>query len=228
MEKRQGSPEDIAKYGPLPEVQMERRTKVRGLLAFVSTTNDGKKRMRFVNRDFNAAVNIRRCAAIEKRPPQQTRENFVGQPLKVQLYEKKLKPVVGGLPRKAGMRLPVSWRLLVRGAFAATTVHHWRQRFSFQRRLLLAVSMASALAAGVNPVDLARREMSFYADLFQKMTDSCFRKCVTRYHDGELQTGEGVCVDRCVFKYMGAVQRIGELLQEGQPMPAAGGAPSVQ
>jgi len=61
-----------------------------------------------------------------------------------------------------------------------------------------------------------------------KRTDSCFRKCVTRYHDGELQTGEGVCVDRCVFKYMGAVQRIGELLQEGQPMPAAGGAPSVQ
>jgi hypothetical protein len=70
MEKCQGSPEDIAKYGPLPEVQMERRTKVRGLLAFVSTTNDGKKRMEFVNRDFNAAINIRRCAVMEKRPPQ--------------------------------------------------------------------------------------------------------------------------------------------------------------
>lgn len=83
--------------------------------------------------------------------------------------------------------------------------------------------MSSAIAAGVHPVDLARREMSFYADLFQKMTDSCFRKCVTRYHDAELQTGEGVCVDRCVFKYMGAVQRIGELLQEGQPAPPVGG-----
>jgi import inner membrane translocase subunit TIM10 len=87
--------------------------------------------------------------------------------------------------------------------------------------------LSSAIAAGVHPVDLARREMSFYADLFQKMTDSCFRKCVTRYHDGELQTGEGVCVDRCVFKYMGAVQRIGELLQEGQPAPAMSGATSV-
>ncbi|KAK4533712.1 hypothetical protein CCYA_CCYA18G4594 [Cyanidiococcus yangmingshanensis] len=84
--------------------------------------------------------------------------------------------------------------------------------------------MSSAIAAGVHPVDLARREMSFYADLFQKMTDSCFRKCVTRYHDAELQTGEGVCVDRCVFKYMGAVQRIGELLQEGQPAPSMGGS----
>jgi len=67
---------------------MERRPKVRGLLALVSTTNDGKKRMEFVNRDFNAAINIRRCAVMENRPPQQTRENFKGQPLKVELYEK--------------------------------------------------------------------------------------------------------------------------------------------
>jgi len=69
MEKCQRSPEDIKKFGPLTEEQMERRAKVRGLPAFVSTTNDGKKRMEFVNRDFNAAINIRRCAVLEKRPP---------------------------------------------------------------------------------------------------------------------------------------------------------------
>jgi len=49
MEKRQRSPEEIAKYGPLTEEQMERRAKVRGLLALVSTTNDRKKWMEFVN-----------------------------------------------------------------------------------------------------------------------------------------------------------------------------------
>jgi hypothetical protein len=45
MEKCQRSPEDIKKYGPLTEEQMERRAKVRGLLALISTTSDGKKRM---------------------------------------------------------------------------------------------------------------------------------------------------------------------------------------
>jgi len=77
MEKCQRSPEDIEKYGPLTEEQMETRAKVRGLLALVSTTSDGKKRMEFVNRDFNAAINIRRCAVLESRPPALTRENFV-------------------------------------------------------------------------------------------------------------------------------------------------------
>jgi len=48
---------------------MERRAKVRGLLALGSTINC-KKRMEFVNRDFNAAINIRRCAVLEKRPPE--------------------------------------------------------------------------------------------------------------------------------------------------------------
>jgi len=90
METCQRSPEDIAKYGPLTEEQLERMAKVRGLLTSVSTTNDGKKRMEFVNRDFNSAINIKRCAVMETRPPALTRRNFVGQPLKVELYEKKI------------------------------------------------------------------------------------------------------------------------------------------
>jgi hypothetical protein len=68
MEKCQRSPEAIKKYGPLTEEQMQRRAKVRGLLASVSTTSDGKNRKEFVNRDFNAAINIRRCAVMETRP----------------------------------------------------------------------------------------------------------------------------------------------------------------
>jgi len=91
MEKCQRSPEDIKKYGPLTEEQMERRAKVRGLLALVSTTSDGKKRMEFVNRDFDAAINIRKCAVLETRPPESTRMNFIGQPSKLELYEKNWK-----------------------------------------------------------------------------------------------------------------------------------------
>ena len=100
MEKCQRSPEEIAKYGPLTEEQMERMAKVRGLLALTSTTKDGRKRMEFVNRGFHAAINVRRCAAMEKRPSESTRGNFIAQPLKVAVYEKKLKPVVGGRSKK--------------------------------------------------------------------------------------------------------------------------------
>jgi hypothetical protein len=70
MEKCQRSPEEIAKYGPQTEKQMQRMAKVRGLLALVSTTSNDKKRMEFVNRDFNAAINIRRCAVLGNRPPE--------------------------------------------------------------------------------------------------------------------------------------------------------------
>jgi hypothetical protein len=39
--------------------------------------------------------------------------NFIGQPLKVELYEKKLEAVVGGRSKKTGRRLRVSWRRFV-------------------------------------------------------------------------------------------------------------------
>jgi len=70
MEKCQRSFEEIAKYGPMTGEQMERRANVRGLLALVSTVNGNEKRMEYVNRDFNAALNIRKCAVLEKRPPE--------------------------------------------------------------------------------------------------------------------------------------------------------------
>jgi len=74
MEKCQRSPEEIAKYAPLTEERMERRANVRGLLALVSTTSNGMKRMEFVNRDFNAAISIRKYAVLENRTPELTRE----------------------------------------------------------------------------------------------------------------------------------------------------------
>jgi len=81
---------------------MERRAKVRGLLASVSTTSDGKKRMEFVKRGFNAAINLRRCAVLENKPPEWTRRNLVGQSLKGELYERKLESVVGSQSKKTG------------------------------------------------------------------------------------------------------------------------------
>jgi len=53
---------------------------------------------------------------LETRPPKLTRENFVGEPLMVILYGKKLEPLVGCRSEKTGRRLHVSWTLFVWGA----------------------------------------------------------------------------------------------------------------
>ena len=45
---------------------------------------------------------------LETRPPEQTRELFVEQSLKVELYEKKWEAVVDGRSKKTGRRLHVS------------------------------------------------------------------------------------------------------------------------
>lgn len=110
MEKRQRIPEDVRKYGALTEEQMGRRAKVRGLFA-LPCTGGGKKRMESVSRDLIAAISIRRCAVLKKRPAEQTRANFAGQPFSVEMYREMLKPTEAGRSRKTGRRLRVDIHL---------------------------------------------------------------------------------------------------------------------
>jgi len=42
----------------------------------------------FVNQDLNAAINITRCAVMEKRLSELTRQIFVRQPFTVDLYKR--------------------------------------------------------------------------------------------------------------------------------------------
>jgi hypothetical protein len=64
-------------HGERTEQPMPQRALVRGLL-LLDTTVSAMKRSEFVNRDFNAAMNIRRCALLKTRPPELTRANFEG------------------------------------------------------------------------------------------------------------------------------------------------------
>ena len=45
------------------------------------------------------------------------------------------------------------------------------------------------------------------------MATACQKKCVpAKYKDSELQKGEGVCLDRCVAKYIEIHDKIGKKL----------------
>jgi RNase P subunit RPR2 len=85
------------------------------------------------------------CGAGEKTS-RDDKSGLVGQPLNVELYEKKLKPAVGGRSRKTGRRLHVSWKRYVERAFPATTVHG-RRRATFEQRFAVTTNDALKTAA---------------------------------------------------------------------------------
>lgn len=81
------------------------------------------------------------------------------------------------------------------------------------------VAMAGLAPGGGGAMDEAQMklmqdlEVEVMADLFNRMTAVCHRKCVpTRYRDSELSKGESVCLDRCVAKYLDVHERIGQKL----------------
>jgi hypothetical protein len=103
----QRSPGDTEKYGALTQEQMAMNgARVRGLPALVRSIR-GKNRIEFLYRDFNAALDIRRCAMLESRSPGLTRTNFKEQPRRAKLHKENLNPVVGGQSRKTEKRLYV-------------------------------------------------------------------------------------------------------------------------
>jgi import inner membrane translocase subunit TIM10 len=63
--------------------------------------------------------------------------------------------------------------------------------------------------------------MEMYADLFQKISGTCFEKCASRKHrDQDLALGEMACTDRCVSKYMEAMEKVGAVLQQANESQA--------
>ena len=60
---------------------------------------------------------------------------------------------------------------------------------------------------------VAELEMEMMADMYNRMTSACQRKCVPpKYREADLSKGESVCLDRCVSKYLEVHERIGKKL----------------
>jgi len=50
-------------------------------------------------------------------------------------------------------------------------------------------------------------------NMYLRMSDMCWRKCVTSFKDSTFSPGEALCVERCVIKYMDAQLRVYEKLR---------------
>ncbi|TVU44330.1 hypothetical protein EJB05_03766, partial [Eragrostis curvula] len=49
---------------------------------------------------------------------------------------------------------------------------------------------------------MAEKEMEYRVDLFNRLTQTCFNKCIEkRYKESELNMGENSCIDRCVSNF---------------------------
>lgn len=57
-----------------------------------------------------------------------------------------------------------------------------------------------------------------------RLSQSCIKKCIPKdYREGELNKGEGVCIDRCASKFFDVQMKISELLQAEAAAKGAGG-----
>ncbi|CAI9098351.1 OLC1v1034983C1 [Oldenlandia corymbosa var. corymbosa] len=66
---------------------------------------------------------------------------------------------------------------------------------------------------------MAEKEMEYRVEMFNKLTQTCFAKCVeNRYKESELNMGENSCIDRCVSKYWQVTNLVGQLLGNQGPM----------
>jgi import inner membrane translocase subunit TIM10 len=75
-------------------------------------------------------------------------------------------------------------------------------------------------ANNANILAAAKIEFDTFAEMYGKMASTCNKKCVTGYHDGELNVGEMTCVDRCVYKYLQASLKIREVVEKNGELMA--------
>ncbi|KAI8335546.1 Tim10/DDP family zinc finger protein [Chlamydoabsidia padenii] len=61
---------------------------------------------------------------------------------------------------------------------------------------------------------MAEQELEMVTDLFNRISDSCYTKCVNRqYEQNELSATESSCIDTCVGKFLEINTKVGEKMQ---------------
>lgn len=72
----------------------------------------------------------------------------------------------------------------------------------------------SHIAVDPEKLRLAEVQYTVTASTFNEMLRTCREKCIGReYGEGDVNTGEAACTDRCVAKYVKANAKVAEDLQ---------------
>ncbi|EPR60047.1 putative TIM10 family protein [Toxoplasma gondii TgCatPRC2] len=69
----------------------------------------------------------------------------------------------------------------------------------------------------MDPVQAAVVEIVGMADLYRRIQDTCWTKCVADVKESTLDAGESSCLDRCVNKYTDVHTIVGKELQTNVP-----------
>ena len=59
-------------------------------------------------------------------------------------------------------------------------------------------------------IEMAVSELDMITDVFNRLVNSCHMKCISeKYLEGDLNKGEGVCIDRCTAKFFEVSRALG-------------------
>lgn len=70
---------------------------------------------------------------------------------------------------------------------------------------------------GADPVQMAIVELLGMSDMYRRMQDTCWSRCIPGVKRDTLDAGESSCIDRCVNKYTEVHSTLGKQLQESMP-----------
>ena len=66
--------------------------------------------------------------------------------------------------------------------------------------------------SAADELEATKIQISATQDNYNKIIESCFKKCVVKYSDSDLAVGEMTCVDRCAWKYMEAQYKMNDVV----------------
>lgn len=72
-------------------------------------------------------------------------------------------------------------------------------------------------------VQVAVVELLGMADMYKRMQDSCWTKCIANVKEAAMSAGESSCVDRCVSKYGDVHAFVGQRLQDAMEKDSTSG-----
>ena len=67
--------------------------------------------------------------------------------------------------------------------------------------------------SAADELEATKFQITAMQDNYNKLINSCFKKCVVKYSDSDLSVGEMTCVDRCAWKYLESQYKMSDVVK---------------